>query len=230
MYLDGFVDRVGASILEYEAPMKYLAGRGFGAEDIKHWGLGYTRVARLPASESEDWKKLKADTYGFRGLEGRIIIPLRNMQGRVNGIQTRAMDQKQYKQYLMSEAKSLGAFFGLREALPHIRKTRKVFVHEGAFNSMAFSRAFPNTIAALTSFLEDRQVELLKFLVDMIVVVFDKDKSGDVGRHKVLKTYGPAGFEFVTIGESDANACLSMMGPDRFLKYIKSKVPAVLQS
>lgn len=229
MYLDHFVDRAASSIMGYEEPVKYLASRGFGEDDIKKWGLGYTRVAKVPGEGSEDWKKLKEDTHNFRGLEGRIIIPLRNVLGNVNGIQTRALDKKQYMQLLMSEAKGVGAFFGLREALPHIRRTRRVFVHEGAFNAMSFARVFPNSVAALTSFLGESQAELLRFFADMIVIVFDKDKAGDVGRAKVLDTYGSYGFESLTVGESDSNACLKMMGPDKFDRYIKSKVPAVLQ-
>lgn len=229
MYLDAFIDKASTSILEYKEPMKYLASRGFGSDDIKRWGIGYTRVARVSGAECEDLNKLKEATHGFRNLEGRIIIPLRNILGRVNGIQTRSIDTKVYKDYLMSEAKNMGTLFGLREALPHIRSTRKVFVHEGAFNAMAFSKVFPNTVASLTSFLSDQQVELLRFLSDLIVVVFDNDKAGDIGRAKVLKTYGSSGFESITIGESDSNACLTMMGPDKFTKYIKSRVPTMLQ-
>lgn len=229
MYLDSFVGRASKSIIEHEAPMKYLASRGFGEEDIRKWELGYTRIARIPENKSDDWKRLKEETYGFRALESKIIIPLRNIVGHVNGVQTRALDKKFYKDHLMSEAKSIGTFFGLREALPMIRSTRRVFVHEGAFNAMAFARVFPNSVAALTSFLSEVQVELLRYITDLIIVVFDKDEAGDVGRAKILKTYGSSGFEFITVGESDPNACLTMMGINKFEKYIRSKVPTVLQ-
>jgi len=229
VYLDAFVDRASVTILEHKVAMDYLASRGFGAADVTRWRIGYTRVARIPGQGSDDWKALKEDTYGFKGLEGRIIIPLRNLLGRVNGIQTRSLDKKKYTQHLMSEAKAVGAFFGLHEALPHIRRTRRVFVHEGAFNAMSFARVFPNSVAALTSFLGEQQYELLRFLADMIVIVFDKDKAGDVGGHKVSEAYGTAGFEFLTVGDSDANACLKVMGPDKFDRFIRSRVPAVLQ-
>lgn len=228
MYLDNFVARAGKSIFEHEAPMKYLASRGFGEDDIRRWELGYTRVARIAENKSDDWKRLKEETFGFRTLESRVIIPLRNILGHVNGVQTRALDKKVYKDHLMSEAKNIGTFFGIREALPSIRATRRVFVHEGAFNAMAFARVFPNSVAALTSFLNEVQTELLKFIADLVIVVFDKDEAGDIGRAKVVKTYGSNGFEFVTVGESDPNACLKMMGPEKFAKYIKSRVPAVL--
>jgi len=191
--------------------------------------LGYTWAARVLKATDGDWERLSKETFHFKTLEGRLIIPLRNFSGRVNGIQTRALDKKAYKDHMMSEAKAIGAFFGLREALPHIRSTRRVFVHEGAFNSMAFSRVFPNSVAALTSFLNEPQMEQLKFLADKIIIVFDNDEAGDVGRYKVTKTYGTSGIDFLTVGESDANDCLKMMGPARFDKFIRSRVPTMLQ-
>lgn len=229
MYLDDFVSRASAHLPEHKPAVEYLASRGFTVDDARKWGLGYTRVARIQKSSSSDWERLKDDTHNFRGLECRIIIPLRNIIGHVNGVQTRALDRKQYVQHLMSEAKMVGAFFGLFEALPSIRSTRRVFVHEGAFNAMAFARVFPNSVACLTSFLNEQQVELLRFIADNIIVVFDEDKAGDVGREKILNTYGHRGFEFVTTGVSDANACLKMMGPAMFERYVRSRVPKILQ-
>lgn len=229
VYLDSFAVKASTSIFEHPTAMKYLAGRAISEGDIRRYGLGYTRFAKIQDNGSDDWRRLKEETFGFKGLENRVIIPLRNIIGRVNGIQTRSLDKKMYKDHMMSEAKAIGAFFGLYEALPFIRATRKVFVHEGAFNCISFSRVFPNSVAALTSFLSEVQVEMLRFLTDLIIVVFDRDEAGDVGRAKLLKTYGSAGFEFVTVGESDANSCLKVMGEERFGRYLRTRVPALLQ-
>jgi DNA primase len=143
LYLDSFVKRAARSALEHEKAVAYMASRGFTVEDMKKWDIGFTRVARIPEGPSKDYQELKEATYGFKGLENRIIIPLKNALGNVNGLQTRALNEKRYVQLLMSEAKSIGAFFGLSEALPEIRAKRRVFVHEGAFNAMAFSKVFP---------------------------------------------------------------------------------------
>jgi len=209
--------------------MKYLGSRGFNEDDVRRWGLGYTKVARISSDNSEAWEQLKKSTAGFRMLEERVIIPLRNLLGRVNGIQTRDLEKKKYVQYLMPEARSVGAFFGLREALPEIRRTRRVFVHEGAFNAMSFWGAFPNSVASLTSFLGEAQYETLRFLADMIVLVFDDDKAGDIGRKKMIDAYGTSGVEFVTFPGADVNERMRTMGAERFAKWAKSMVPVVLQ-
>ena len=229
MYLDNFVSKASSSLQESEVALNYLASRGFSIEDARRWGLGYTRIAKIANNGSDDWEKLKKETYGFKTLEERLLIPLHNILGRVNGIQTRMLTKKVYKDYLMFEAKSIGAFFGLYEALPSIRKTRRVFVHEGAFNAMSFAKVFPNSVASMTSFLGEPQVELLRYLVDLIVVVFDNDVAGDIGREKLIKYYGDKGFEFVILGDSDANDCLRFMSPGCFTNYIKSRVPSLLR-
>lgn len=229
MYLDGLVDRASRSAMEHEEAVNYMASRGFSTDDMAKWGIGYTRVAKPPKSRSPDYEMLKEASYGFRRLENRILIPLRNMLGNVNGLQTRVLSEKKYMQFLLSEAKAIGAFFGLREALPEIRRTRRVFVHEGAFNCMAFSKAFSNSVACLTAFLGKAQYELLDFLVDLIIVVFDEDKAGDIGRYKMEEEYGTSKIEFVSMGESDSNDLLKVMGPDRFVKHVRYRVPSTLR-
>lgn len=229
MYLDGLADKASRSALEHKEAVRYMASRGFSADDMAKWGIGYTRVARPPKSQSPDYEALKEASYGFKGLENRMLIPLRNILGNVNGLQTRTLSEKKYVQFLLSEAKAIGAFFGLREALPSIRDTRRVFVHEGAFNCMAFSKALPNSIACLTAFLGRQQYELLTFLVDLVIVVFDQDKAGDIGRYKLVEEYGTSRLEFVSMGDSDANELLKVMGEERFVRHVKSRVPRVLQ-
>lgn len=229
MYLDGLANRASRSALEHQEAVKYMSSRGFSRDDMAKWGIGYTRVARPAKSSSPDYEMLKEASYGFKGLENRILIPLRNALGNVNGLQTRALSEKRYVQFLLSEAKAVGAFFGLREALPEIRRTRRVFVHEGAFNCMAFSRAFPNSIACLTAFLGRQQYEFLTFLVDLVIVVFDEDKAGDIGRYKLVEEYGTSKLDFVSMGESDSNDLLKVMGDDRFVRHVKSRVPSTLR-
>ena len=153
MYLDEFAKKASATIWEYEEPKKYLTSRGFERSDIEHYGLGYVRVARVPKSSSPDYAAISEATDNFKRLQDKILFPLRNILGNVHGFETRSLRDKRYVQYFLPEAKKAGAMFGLIEALPSIIRTKKVFVHEGAFNAMAFARVFPNTVSSLTSFL-----------------------------------------------------------------------------
>jgi DNA primase len=229
MFLHEFVRRASNVIFEYEGPVQYLNGRGIVEADIRAYSLGYVRYATLKKEDSEDYRTLSEDTYQFRLFQNKIIFPLRNILGVVNGLCTRDIDQKRYNQFFLSEAKKIGAFFGLYEALPHINRTKKVFVHEGAINSISFAKIFPNTISSLTSFLNEAQYEFLTMICDKIVLVYDDDPAGHTGEYKMKKYYGEKFIETVYIGTDDSNTYLKMLGQKKFEEYIKYRIPKYLQ-
>jgi DNA primase len=230
MNLNDFVNRASQAIFEHEAPLKYIRTRGLSDDDIRKFLIGYLRVVKLRKEESEDYKTLYERTYGFKSLQNRIIFPLRNVLGTVHGLCTRDIEHKRYTQYFLEEAKNIGTFFGLYEALPHIRKTRKVFVHEGAFDSVSFSRVFPNTVSSLTSFLNEQQYEQLRFYADKIILVYDRDSAGNSGIKKSFEYYGEKHLDRIYLGADDSNSYLQRLGPERFEMYVRSKVPILLQN
>ena len=231
MYLDSFVETCFASLPRYPEAMNYLSHRGFSLEDINKYQIGYTKLGSVPKVNSEDWNYLNDKTFGFKYLRERIIIPLRNMLGHVNGIVTREMnnDGRRYVIYMLNEAKKVGGFFGLYEALPHILETRKVFVHEGALDAMSFAKVFPNTLSTLTSFINEQQYEILDMIADKIILVFDDDKAGNYGVQKMMDTYGSKKLETISLGDNDANDYLRIKSVEEYRKFITSKVPFMLR-
>jgi DNA primase len=229
MFLNEFVRRASNVIFEYDEPIQYLNGRGIVEDDIRTYSLGYVRHATVKKEDSEDYRELSEGTYNFRLLQKKILFPLRNILGAVNGICTRDIVQKRYNQFFLSEARNIGAFFGLYEALPHINKTKRVFVHEGAINSISFAKVFPNAISSLTSFLNEAQYETLTMICDKIVLVYDDDLAGHTGEYKMKKYYGDKYIETVFIGEDDSNSYLNMLGLEKFKEYIRYKIPKYLQ-
>jgi DNA primase len=229
MYLDNFINRAQKSIFSYEEATDYLHGRGITDEDILKYSLGYTKFATIKDDGSIDYANLKEKTWSFKGLQKRIIFPLRNILGHVNGVVIRDIHKKIYIQVLFEEAKRIGAFFGMYEALPHILKTKKVFVHEGAIDSISFSKVFPNSLSTLTSFINEPQYQMLRMFADKIILVFDNDGPGKFGARKSIETYGDRNISTVDIGYGDSNQCLQRLGPVKFDQYIKSKVPFFLR-
>jgi len=229
MYLDTFVEKANKIIFSYPDPMSYLNKRGITEYDIKKFSLGYVKSANMKVCDSDDYIYIKEATYGFRGLQNRIVIPLRNILGHTNGLIVRDITKKHYVQYFLKEAKNIGAFFGLYEALPHIFKTKKVFVHEGAFNSISFSKVFPNSIACLTSILNENQYELLLMFASKIILVFDADDPGSYGMSKIFERFGDKHITTVSLGYNDTNDCYQKMDLEKFKKYITNKVPILLR-
>ena len=229
MYLNGFVDQANKIIFGYEQPLSYLEGRVISKGDIEKFSIGYVKFARIYDDKSDDYKQLFESTNKFRGLQNRLIFPLRNILGYVNGLVVRSLDKKSYIQYFLDEAKKIGAFFGLYEALPHILRTKKVFVHEGAIDAISFAKVFPNSISSLTSFLNEQQFEQLKFFADKIILVYDKDEAGLTGIKKMSQVYGEQYIDHLFVGDNDPNSCLKSMGVEKFERFLKHKVPFLLQ-
>jgi DNA primase len=229
MFLDVFVKRANNIIFEYEKPLQYLNSRGIDKEDIIKFKIGYVKIANVKKEDSQDYKALSKSTYNFKSFQNKIIFPIHNILGSVNGICTRNIEKKGYVQYFLYEAKLIGAFFGLCEALPHIHKTKRVFVHEGAIDSISFAKIFPNTISSLTSFLNEAQYEFLSFITDKIILIYDEDDAGNTGIEKMEKYYGTKVIDSIKIGEGDSNSYLQRFGFNKFESYIKSKIPKYYQ-
>lgn len=230
MYLDNFITKASKTIFSYSEPIRYLNGRGITEEDIKKYSIGYLKAVSIKEDGSEDYIYLKDSTYSFKSLRNRLIFPLRNILGHTNGVVVRDLDRKNYIQYFLKEAKAIGAFFGLYEALPHIIRTKKVFVHEGAINSISFAKIFPNSISSLTSILNDNQYETLLMFADKIILVFDEDDPGRLGLNQILEKFGNKYLDSINLGYNDSNACLQKMGFDSFKKYIINRIPILLRN
>ena len=230
MFLKEFTGRANKIIFEYEEPLIYLSERGIVKADISKYGIGYLRIANMRKEDSEDYRALSRTTYNFKTLQNKLLFPIRNVLGMVHGICTRDLEKKRYAQHFLYEAKKIGAFFGLYEALPYIKKTRKVFVHEGAIDAISFAKVFPNSISSLTSFLNEAQYELLSFLVDKIVLIYDEDAAGNTGIDKMERYYGDKLIISIKIGEEDSNKYLQKKGLEEFKNYITSKIPRYLHN
>ena len=94
---------------------------------------------------------------------------------------------------------------------------------------MAFAKVLPNSVASLTAYLNEQQFELLAFFAHKIILIYDQDTSGLIGVKKTIEYYGSRYIESVCIGPDDPNAYLIIQGPEKFDKYIRSKIPLFLQ-
>lgn len=228
MFLDSLVNRASDSLVNYEEATSYLVGqRKLLPEEIKKYRLGYTVHPTFPKIESPEWDSFMKDTRNLFFLQKRILIPLENSAGKVNGLITRSMvpdDKHRYSQHLLDEAKQIGAFFGLAQALPHILRTGIVYVTEGALDCISLARVVPNTISSLTSFINEEQMWTLRMIADSIVLVFDPDEPGRKGVEIVMAKYGTSDIFSREFGHSDPNSCLQKLGPDKFRKLVEKEL------
>jgi len=225
MFLDDLTLTLHKSLPRYPEALAYLQSREVTDEDILKFRLGYSKVISVPDDGSADRKRFMGETKNGRKMEGQITFPLLDAVGRTIGVGRRKIEEKAYKTFVTDEAKEVGFVFGMHQALPFIYHENRVYVVEGYFDLIAFSKVFPNTVATITSGINDLQYEQLCMYCDTIVVCFDSDAPGEYGRDKALK-WGD-NVRSMSLGYKDPARCLEVLKLDGFKKYVHGRAQMV---
>ncbi|NET59478.1 MAG: DNA primase [Symploca sp. SIO2E6] len=173
--------------------------RGLQEETIQQFQLGYApagwdtlyrylveqkgKPVQLVAEAGLIKPKNKGNGY-YDGFRDRLIIPIRDSQGRVIGLGGRSLGNEQPK-YLNSPETPLfnkgKTLFALDRARDAIRKQDQAVVVEGYFDAIALHAAgITNVVASLGTALSQEQVrQLLRYTESKQVILnFDADVAG----------------------------------------------------
>lgn len=222
-FLSQLVDKCHAGIIGYPEALKYLKSREVTADDIRDFKLGYSKVISAQDDGSEDYKRYQIETKRSWKLQGKIILPFIDGSGTVIGLAGRAIDTKEFKTFVSDHGKFEGFFFGLYQALPHIIREGKVYVVEGYFDLLAMRKVFPNSVASITSGMNEAQYEQLSFYCNDIIVCFDSDVPGQRGKDKAVEWKG---VRSMSIGKyKDPAVILEKLKLDGFKKYMLAHAP-----
>ena len=232
-FLDKYIDRVNASIMEDQEPLSYLTSRGVTIEDIKKYRLGYSKLITPVDDGSADYAAMKKKTFDWMVLKGKIIYPISACNGATIGLTARRLDLPgkpvndkipKYKHVVTAEADKVGAFFGVSQAAPHIIEKGYVYVVEGGMDCISLAKVFPNTVSTLTSLVNKAQMWTLEMLAGQVIVVFDPDDAGRKGAARAESDYGTTRVKIRELGYADPNKCLVDMGLPAFTEFAKRKL------
>jgi DNA primase len=219
--------------------LSYLERRGIGAEAIKAFSLGYSRkdwtylYNHLKGKGFSDDLLLQAGLIAKseKGLHdifrGRIIFPIRNIQGEVIAFGGRVMDDSMPK-YLNSPDtvifKKGENLYGLDIAREEIRKRGFVIITEGYLDVItSHQKGFSNTVAPLGTALTEGHLIRLKRFTKRAVVVFDGDLAGRNAARRSIPLLLGQGFKtgilLLPEGE-DPDSFLRKNGPGTFSKAL----------
>jgi DNA primase len=192
----------GANALNY-----LKAERGFSDETIQEFQLGYspagwdTLANYLIEQKQFPGKAVEAagmiiprkdgNSYYDR-FRDRLMIPIRDLRGRVIGFGGRTLSDEQPK-YLNSPETELfdkgKTLYGLDRAKDAINKTDRAVVVEGYFDVIALHAAgIMSAVAALGTALSLAQVKQLAKFTDskQIILNFDADKAGNIAAERAI--------------------------------------------
>ncbi|WP_041078097.1 DNA primase [Thermotoga caldifontis] len=228
--------------LEQHRPVvEYLIRRGFSEEEVRSFEFGFSpqnsriaqRVAR--AMSLPDEKALQYGLYrpstGVDLFENRLILPIRDENGKIVALAGRSLDDREPKYMNSPETK----FFSKKTVLFMLDKAKKAIkaldfavICEGYFDALAFHRAgVTNAVAVLGTSLTREHITKLVPLTKNVILSFDNDDAGVKATLRSLKVLLEASFDvaILRLPEKDPDDVYKKYGPEFLKKLLSGSIP-----
>ncbi|GAB4264686.1 MAG: DNA primase [Candidatus Promineifilaceae bacterium] len=182
---------------EAEPARQYVQKRGLTEETITHYKLGFALNrwdAALTHFHDQGYDEHELLDVGLlieneeRGtrydrFRNRLMIPIRDINGRWVGFGARTLDPEGIPKYLNSPQTPLfdksNLLYGLHDARRHIRETRQVVIVEGYMDVIqAWQAGFRNVVAQMGTALTEEQLKQLKRYTKRFILALDADAAG----------------------------------------------------
>jgi DNA primase len=176
--------------------LSYFKERGFTAETIKKFALGYspeTWDAFTKEALGKGYKLAFLESTGltipkddrpFDRFKGRVMFPIQSMSGRILGFGGRILtNDKKAAKYLNSPESEIyhksKVLYGIFQAKQAIAKENNCYLVEGYTDVIQFNQAgIENVVASSGTALTPDQIRLINRLTKNITVLFDGDAAG----------------------------------------------------
>jgi DNA primase len=212
----------------------YLLSRGLSAESLRTFRVGYSPSAWdrvLMASRRAGYSEAELLATGlltrnregrvYDRFRGRIMFPLWNSRGRVNGFGGRAMGEARGAKYINTPESPLfhkgNELYGAHLARSAAAKKREVIVVEGYTDVIALHQAgFENVVASMGTALTDAQVKRLAMLAPLARLAMDADSAGQEAMRRAARVAGDeVALLVVSLPEGRDPADLALSSPDQ---------------
>src|SRR5688500_7411241 len=208
-------------LLANKGILNYLRGeRGLSDASIETFGLGYaprawdsalTHFTQRGFSEKDMFEAglvSERDSGGYYDrFRNRIMIPIRDENGRMAGFGARIVDPNDVPKFLNSPETPIFSkgrlLYGLDRARKPVRVADQAVIVEGYFDVIALHQAgYENVVSPMGTALTEDQLRLLKRFSRRIVLALDPDTAGqkavlrglDAARH-AMDREGELGFD-----------------------------------
>jgi DNA primase len=193
-----------------ERGRRYLEGRGVDPDVARRFGLGLApdgwdgllgmmRTERVPVEPLEAAGLVKPRGNGgghYDAFRGRLIFPIRDLQGRTVAFGGRGFGDDQPK-YLNSPETPIytkgNLLYAVDLARPAIRDNNRALLVEGYVDCiMAHQHGFAETVAALGTAFTPAQLGILRRYCDEVVTFFDADAAGQKAAERAAELLEPS--------------------------------------
>lgn len=151
----------------WEATMNHLQERGYSVEDLQNAGM-----------------VSKRDEGGYYDrFRNRLMIPIRDVRGRMSGFGARVMDPDAVPKYLNSPQTAIfdkgRLLYGLDRARKDIRQKDQAVIVEGYMDVIGLHQAgFANAVSPMGTAITEHQLRLLKRYSRRMILALDADAAG----------------------------------------------------
>jgi DNA primase len=152
----------------WDTLMSHFSGRGYSVDDLKEAGL---------LSENPEKERI------YDRFRNRIMIPIRDAQGRMAGFGARILDPNDVPKFLNSPQTSLfdkgRLLYGMDHARKSIREKDQAVIVEGYLDVIMLHQAgFTNTVSPMGTALTEDQLRQLQRLTRKMILALDADAAG----------------------------------------------------
>ncbi|HTX92087.1 MAG TPA: DNA primase [Anaerolineales bacterium] len=151
----------------WDNALKYFKEKGYAEQELVEAGLATLR-----------------DNGGYNDkFRNRLMIPIRDENGKMTGFGARILDPKDFPKFMNSPETPLFSksrlLYGLDRARKPIRAADQAVIVEGYLDVIALHQAgFENVVSPMGTSLTEEQLRLLKKFTRRIVLALDPDAAG----------------------------------------------------
>ena len=137
-------------------------------------GLGYSMSEMEDVSLANSFRGRSFDFFRHR-----VMVPIRDVQGRLIAFGGRALSNDQQQKYKNSRYDKGSVLFGLDHARKIARSRQRAIVVEGYLDALKMRMSgFPETVACQGTALTPEHLRSLRSATSEVVLLFDGDKAG----------------------------------------------------
>jgi DNA primase len=191
----------------------YLARRGYDAQAIRRFGLGFAppgwdRLLRAAAAAALPERVVEEAGLAIRRDDGtlydrfrnRVTFPVCDLRGKVVTFGARALDPEDTPKYLNGPETPVfrkgNLLFAIDLAREGIRRSGEALLMEGYTDVlMSHLHGVDRAVGGMGTAFTPRQAALLKRFTPRVVLVYDGDEAGRTGAEKALEILLEAGLE-----------------------------------
>ncbi len=220
----------------------YLIKRGITPPIIEAFGIGWAPFAEYFFGAEAEKRGYSKEILEKSGLiyktkdgryidyfRGRIMLPIRDLKGRVVGFGGRILGNGEPKYINTKETevfKKSDILYGIDIAKDYIKKRKEVFIVEGYMDLIAlFKYNIENAVATLGTSLTQNQARILKRFSNKVFIAYDGDKAGNKATLRGIEIFKKQGIDVGIIklpeGE-DPDTFLQKYGRSTFLQLRES--------